>query len=286
MSRLFVVGTGPGDLSLVAPRALTAIQASTDLVAYGLYLDLLGDVCRDKTHHDLPLGEEIGRARLALNLAASGKTTALISSGDIGIYAMATLVFELLDQQLQGNEDHPEWLDVEIEVIPGISAMQAGASRAGAMLGHDFCTISLSDLLTPWETIEQRIHSAGQGDFVVSFYNPVSRKRDWQLNTARDILLQHRPASTPVLLGRQLTREDESIRIIRLDELDAKDVDMFTLVSVGNSESRHIVNGSKEWVYTPRGYRKKLGQTADSSADSSSQSKEETKQKSEEEAQS
>ncbi|WP_028302010.1 precorrin-3B C(17)-methyltransferase [Oceanospirillum beijerinckii] len=292
MSRLFVVGTGPGDLSLVAPRALTAIQASSDLVAYGLYLDLLGDVCQGKTHHDLPLGEEIGRARLALNLAASGKTTALISSGDIGIYAMATLVFELLDQQLSfqegssgSNEYHPEWLDVEIEVIPGISAMQAGASRVGAMLGHDFCTISLSDLLTPWETIEQRIHSAGQGDFVVSFYNPVSRKRDWQLNTARDILLQYRPASTPVLLGRQLTREDESIRIIRLDELDAKDVDMFTLVSVGNSESRHIVNGSKEWVYTPRGYRKKLGQATDSSADSS-QSKDESKQKSEEEAQS
>ncbi len=258
MTQLYVVGTGPGDAQLVAPKALSAINASSDLVAYGLYLDLLGDVCDNKQHHDLPLGEEIGRARLALDLAASGKTTALISSGDIGIYAMATLVFELLDQQLQGKEEHPEWLDVEIEVIPGISAMQAGASRVGAMLGHDFCTVSLSDLLTPWETIEKRIHSAGTGDFVISFYNPVSKKRDWQLNSARDILLQYRPAETPVLLGRQLTREDESIRIIRLDKLDAKDVDMFTMVSVGNSESKHIVNGSKEWVYTPRGYSKKL----------------------------
>ena len=258
MTQLFVVGTGPGDASLVAPKALEAIRASSDLVAYGLYLDLLGDVCDGKNHHDLPLGEEIGRAKLALELAASGKTTALLSSGDIGIYAMATLVFELLDKQLNGELNHPEWLDVEIEVIPGISAMQAGASRVGAMLGHDFCTISLSDLLTPWETIEKRIHSAGQGDFVVSFYNPVSKKRDWQLNHARDILLQHRPASTPVLLGRQLTREDESITITTLDKLDAKDVDMFTLVSVGNSESRHIVNGTKEWVYTPRGYKKKL----------------------------
>ncbi len=258
MTQLYVVGTGPGDAQLVAPKALSAINASSDLVAYGLYLDLLGDVCDNKQHHDLPLGEEIGRARLALDLAASGKTTALISSGDIGIYAMATLVFELLDQQLQGKEAHPEWLDVEIEVIPGISAMQAGASRVGAMLGHDFCTVSLSDLLTPWETIEKRIHSAGTGDFVISFYNPVSKKRDWQLNSARDILLQYRPAETPVLLGRQLTREDESIRIIRLDQLDAKDVDMFTMVSVGNSESKHIVNGSKEWVYTPRGYSKKL----------------------------
>ncbi|WP_434340159.1 precorrin-3B C(17)-methyltransferase [Motilimonas cestriensis] len=256
--KLFVVGTGPGDSELVAPRALAAIQASSDLVAYGLYLDLLGAVCQGKIHHDLPLGEEIGRARLALDLAASGKATALISSGDIGIYAMATLVFELLDLQLSGQENSPQWLDVEIEVIPGISAMQAGASRVGAMLGHDFCTISLSDLLTPWQTIEKRIHSAGSGDFVVSFYNPVSKKRDWQLNTARDILLQYRPASTPVLIGRQLTRPDEHIRIITLDQLDAKDVDMFTLVSVGNSESRHIVNGEKEWVYTPRGYKKKL----------------------------
>lgn len=263
MSQLFLVGTGPGDLSLVAPRALDAIKASSDLVAYGLYLDLLGEVCEDKIHHELPLGEEIGRAELALSLAASGKPTSLVSSGDIGIYAMATLVFELLDQQLtkqkeQGQMDHPEWLDVDIEVIPGISAMQAGSSRVGAMLGHDFCTISLSDLLTPWDNIEQRVHSAGQGDFVVSFYNPVSKKRDWQLNHARDILLQYRPATTPVLLGRQLTRQDESVAITTLESLDASQVDMFTLVSVGNSESRHIINGSKEWVYTPRGYKKKL----------------------------
>jgi len=266
MTKLYVVGTGPGDIDLVAPKALAAVKASSDLVAYGLYLDLLGEVCDGKTHHDLPLGEEIGRARLALELAASGKTTALISSGDIGIYAMATLVFELLDQQLQGEgapprgEDdvHPEWLDVEIEVVPGISAMQAGAARVGAMLGHDFCTISLSDLLTPWETIEKRLHACGQGDFVVSFYNPRSKKRDWQINTARDILLQYRPASTPVLLGRQLTREDESITFTTLGELHSDNVDMFTMVSVGNSESRHIINGSKEWIYTPRGYKKKL----------------------------
>ena len=265
MSQLYLVGMGPGDSELVSPKAIKAINNCSDLVAYGLYLDLLGEICKDKTHHDLPLGEEIGRARLALELAASGKTTALISSGDIGIYAMATLVYELLDQQINGTakDDHPEWLDVEIEVIPGISAMQAGAARAGAMLGHDFCTISLSDLLTPWETIEKRIHSAGAGDFVVSFYNPVSKKRDWQLNTARDILLKYRPAETPVLIGRQLTREDENITIITLAELDAKDVDMFTLVMVGNSESRCIEyenhNAQKQqWVYTPRGYKKKL----------------------------
>lgn len=272
MSKLYVVGAGPGDLDLVAPKAMAAIKASSDLVAYGLYLDLLGDVCNNKNHHTLPLGEEINRARLALDLAASGKTTALISSGDIGIYAMATLVFELLDHQLQNkivadSSERPDtwptvdskcWLDVEIEVVPGISAMQAGASRVGAILGHDFCTISLSDLLTPWQTIEKRLHACGQGDFVVSFYNPRSKKRDWQINTARDILLEYRPAETPVLLGRQLTREDESITITTLDKLHSDDVDMFTMVSVGNSESRHIINGSQEWVYTPRGYSKKL----------------------------
>lgn len=262
MNKLFIVGTGPGEPDLLTPKAKKAIQASSDLVAYGLYLDLLGELCFAKTHHDLPLGEEIGRARLALDLAASGKTVALISSGDIGIYAMATLVFELLDNAIQGNNvdsslSH-QWLDIDIEVVPGISAMQAAASRAGALLGHDFCTISLSDLLTPWQTIEKRIHSAGQGDFVVSFYNPVSKKRNWQLNSARDILLNYRPASTPVLIGRQLTRQDEDITIITLEKLDAKDVDMFTLVSVGNSESKHIVSGNKEWAYTPRGYSKKL----------------------------
>jgi len=258
MKKLFIIGAGPGAASYVTPQASAAIAASSELVAYGLYLDLLGEICAGKTRHELPLGEEIERARLALNLAASGKPTALISSGDIGIYAMATLVFELLDLQLQGRESSPEWLDVELEVVPGISAMQAAASRMGAILGHDFCTISLSDLLTPWETIEKRLHACGQGDFVVSFYNPRSQKRDWQIATARDILLGYRPPSTPVILGRQLTRADESIRVLELQHLDAQDVDMFTLVSVGNSESRHIENRGRHWVYTPRGYRKKL----------------------------
>lgn len=258
MKKLYLVGTGPGHSDLVTPRALAAIEASSDLVAYGLYLDLLGEVCDGKTRHQLPLGEEIERARLALDLAASGKVTALVSSGDIGIYAMATLVFELLDLQQQGLEDHPEWLQVELEVVPGISAMQAAAGRCGAILGHDFCTISLSNLLTPWETIVKRLHACGAGDFAVSFYNPRSQKRDWQIDSARDILLEYRPPETPVILGRQLTRDDESIRVITLAELDAADVDMFTLVAVGNSESRQFTTPQQRWVYTPRGYSKKL----------------------------
>ncbi len=256
MGKLYIVGTGPGTLDWLTPAAKKAIESSSDLVAYGLYLDLLDDICEGKTLHTRALGAEIKRAELALSIAAEGKTTALISSGDIGIYAMATLVFELL--KTQEGQSHP-WQSVELEVLPGISAMQACASRVGALLGHDFCTISLSDLLTPWETIERRIHSAGEADFVVSFYNPRSEKRDWQINTARDILLTYRPADTPVVLGRQLTREDEHIRIINLSELDAKDVDMFTLVSVGNSETKTVEQLGKTHVYTPRGYSKKLG---------------------------
>ncbi len=161
---LYVVGTGPGGKDLITPQALAAINASTDLVAYGLYLDLLGDIVCAKIKHILALGEEIERARLALNLAAEGKTTALLSSGDIGIFAMATLVFELLERQIQGEENNPAWLDVDIQVVPGITAMQAGAARLGAMLGHDFCAISLSDLLTPWETIETRIKAAAMAE--------------------------------------------------------------------------------------------------------------------------
>jgi len=128
MKKLFIVGTGPGNLDLLTPMAKQAIAGSTELVAYGLYIDLLGDIAKGKTRHDLALGEEINRARLALDLASDNKATALISSGDIGIYAMATLVFELLDRQLQGLENNPQWLEVDIEVVPGISAMQAGAS--------------------------------------------------------------------------------------------------------------------------------------------------------------
>ena len=267
MKKLYLVSTGPGDIDLIPEKAKTAISQSTDLVAYGLYLDLLDQLCAGKTHHQLPLGEEIGRARLALELAAEGKTTSLISSGDIGVFAMATLVFELLDNTLSSENDckqvNKEWLDVDIEVIPGISAMQANASSVGAPLGHDFCAISLSDLLTPWETIEKRIHAAGSGDFVVSFYNPVSKKRHWQLNQARDILLEYRPSTTAVVLGRNLTREDHRTTIMTLAELDAAQVDMFTCVTIGNSESRHIVNpkstaqSAVHWVYTPRGYSKK-----------------------------
>ena len=250
MQQLFIIGTGPGGLEHLSPAAQAAIAASSELVGHGLFLNLLGRLKSGKNLHKPPMGEEITRARLALELAASGHTTALISSGDAGIYGMATVVFELLDRQPRA-----EWNTVDIEVIPGISAMQAAAARVGAPLANDFCVISLSDLLTPWETIEQRVRAAAAGDFVVAFYNAVSHQRHWQLQQAREILLQYRRADTPAIVAFNVTRKGEEITVTRLGDLDPQEMNMLTLVLVGNSETRRVGN----WVYTPRGYQKKLG---------------------------
>ncbi len=247
--RLFVVGICPGAHAWRTPEADAAIAAATDLVGYGLYLDLLGAAAEGKIRHQTGLGAETERARRALDLAAEGRTVALVCSGDAGIYALATLVFELMDR-----EDRPDWRRLDIAVMPGVSAMQAAASRAGAPLNHDFCTISLSDLLTPWATIERRLEAAAAGDFVVCFYNPVSERRRDHLARARDILLTGRPGTTPVVLGRNLGREGERVEIVPLAELTPDHADMLTLVMVGNSETRSVDTPTRRWVYTPRGY--------------------------------
>lgn len=249
MHQLYIIGAGPGGLEYLSPAAQAAIQTSSELVGHGLFLHLLGDLTAGKHCHKTAMGEELARARLALDLAAAGHTTSLISSGDAGIYAMATVVFELLDRQPQ-----PAWSVVDIAVLPGISAMQAAAARVGAPLAHDFCAISLSDLLTPWETIERRIQAAAQADFVIAFYNAVSRHRNWQLERARDILLAHRPPDTPVVVAFNVTRKGESVTVARLADLDPAPLNMLTLILVGNSETRRVGN----WVYTPRGYAQKL----------------------------
>ena len=248
--RLSVVGIGPGAADWRSPEATAAITESTHVVGYGLYLDLLGDLIAGKTRHDRPLSAEEERARLALDLAAAGESVALVCSGDAGIYALATLVFELIDR-----EDRAGWNRLDIRVVPGISAVQAAAARLGAPLGHDFCTISLSDLLTPWAVIERRLRAAAEGDFVIAFYNPVSQRRRHQLEAARDILLAHRPADTPVALARNLGRDGETITLIRLADLRADHADMLTLVLVGSSQSRLTGHGRRQWLYTPRGYR-------------------------------
>lgn len=251
---LAVVGLGPGNSAWRAPEVEAVVRRASDLVGYGLYLDLLGPLAKDKIRHDYALGEEEARVRAALELAAQGRDVALICSGDPGIYAMAALVYELLDRA-----DNPAWLRVEQRVVPGISALQAAAARIGAPLGHDFCAISLSDLLTPWEAIEQRLKAAAEGDFVVAFYNPVSKRRTTQLARAVEILSAHRPADTPVVLGRNLGRPGEKVTVLDLAELTPDKVDMLTVVLVGASSTRRVARADGAcWVYTPRGYAKKM----------------------------
>jgi cobalt-precorrin 5A hydrolase / precorrin-3B C17-methyltransferase len=254
--KLFVVGIGPGSDDWRSPEVSKMVAASTDLVGYSLYLDLLGPLAHGKIRHDFDLGKEEARVVHAMELAGQGKDVALVCSGDAGIYAMATLVFELFDKG--GITDAAS--RIEVQCSPGISALQGAAARIGAPLGHDFCTISLSDLLTPWEHIQKRVKAAGEGDFVIAFYNPVSMKRRTQLAYARDELLKYRPASTPVVLATNLGRPGENVRTVPLGELDIEEVDMLTVVVVGSSESRTVKTGDgKTWVYTPRGYSGKSG---------------------------
>jgi cobalt-precorrin 5A hydrolase/precorrin-3B C17-methyltransferase len=246
--RLSIVGIGPGDAAWRTPEASALLEAASDIVGYGLYLDLLGSAFSGKSRHAGTLGAETERARLALDLAAAGKNVALVSSGDSGIYGLAALVFELLDRE--GRRD---WAAVEIAVTPGVSAMQAAAARAGAPLGHDFCAISLSDLMTPWPAIIARLEAAAAADFVVALYNPRSARRRALLSEAAAILSRHRPPQTPVLIARNLGRDGESWRIATLAALGDADVDMLTIVIVGNSETR-VLAGDPPRLYTPRGY--------------------------------
>jgi cobalt-precorrin 5A hydrolase / cobalt-factor III methyltransferase / precorrin-3B C17-methyltransferase len=245
---LAVVGIGPGDPAWRTPEASTALARATDIVGYGLYLDLLGRAIADKNRHTSALGEEETRVRQALDLAAEGRSVALVSSGDAGIYGLASLVFELLDRAAK-----PEWRTVELIVCPGVSALQAASARAGATLGHDFCAISLSDLMTPWETIRARLEAAAAADFVVALYNPRSARRPARLAEAAEILLRHRPPQTPVFIGRNLGRDGEERHIIVLRELAGAEIDMLTLVLVGSSTTRRL-DGDPPWLYTPRGY--------------------------------
>ena len=242
--QLHLVGSGPGRLDLLTPDARRALAEATVWVGYGLYLDLLEPLRRpDQLRWDGRLTEERARCAQALELANQGLTVALVSSGDSGIYAMAGLALELW--LTQSPDQRPSF-----EVHPGISALQLAAARAGAPLMHDFCTISLSDRLTPWDVIEKRLQAAAAGDFVVALYNPRSKGRDWQLARAQELLLAGRPGSTPVALARQLGRPEEHVSLHTLGELPIEQVDMLTLVLVGNSTSR-TQDGR---MVTPRGY--------------------------------
>ncbi|HHY57282.1 MAG TPA: precorrin-3B C(17)-methyltransferase [Chloroflexi bacterium] len=242
---LFLVSIGPGDLSYLTLAAQHHLQAAEVVIGYKLYADLIRPLLAG--HQDVvlsPMGEEVERARTAIEMARQGRRVALISSGDVGVYAMAAPVFELLrSQNWQGN-------DPPVVVTPGVSAFQAVAARVGAAIGHDFCAISLSDLLTPWPIIERRIAAAAWGDFVIAFYNPRSKERSWQIGSAMEILRRFRPPSTPVAVARNITRHDERVQVTTLEALDVETVDMFSLVLVGNSQSFTVAGH----VVTPRGY--------------------------------
>ena len=256
--KLSIVGIGPGQHSWRTPEASALISEAEELVGYGLYIDILGPLAIGKKRSDFPLGGEEARCRYALEEAGKGKNIALICSGDAGIYAMGALVFELLDR----NENEMGVSDaakrIEVQCTPGVSALQGAAARAGAPLGHDFCTISLSDLLTPREDIIRRLHAAAEGDFVIAFYNPVSKTRRTLLAEAREILLKYRPNDTPVMLASSLGRPEEEVRYRRLDELEVDEVDMLTVVLIGSSNSRLANLGEGARMFTPRGYARKI----------------------------
>lgn len=248
--KLSIIGTGPGSPQWMSPEVKVILDAATDLVGYTTYLNLLGSLSTGKQRHDSDNREEEARAKFALDLAAEGRSVVVVSSGDPGIYAMATAIFEVFDRYR-----NPDWDSIDIRVAPGISAMQAAAAAIGAPLGHDFCAISLSDILKPWHTIAHRIRSAAEADFAIAFYNPISSQRTWQLVEAKGVLLEIRDPATPVVLARNLGRSGEAVKVITLEQLTPELADMRTVILVGSSKTRRIdrANGSV-WVYTPRRY--------------------------------
>ncbi|MCB1882728.1 MAG: precorrin-3B C(17)-methyltransferase [Geminicoccaceae bacterium] len=248
--RLSVVGIGPGGAPWRTREAEAALLDCDEAVGYGLYLDLAADLLRGRPEARFPLGGEADRCRHALKRAAGGLNVALVCSGDPGIFAMATLVEELVEATGDPAEKR-----VEVRVVPGVSAFQTAAARVGAPVGHDFCCVSLSDLLTPLPVIERRLEAAAAGDFVVALYNPVSLRRREALPLARRILLKHRPSDTPVVVARDLGRADERVEVVTLEALSVEMVDMLTLVLVGSSATRRFAardGGTR--VFTPRGY--------------------------------
>lgn len=243
---LTIVGTGPGAPELLTPEASAALEAATDLIGYGPYVDRVPERA-GLTRHRTDNRQEIDRAKHALELAAAGHRVVVVSSGDPGVFAMASAVFEALEIGVAA------WRDLDISVVPGISAMFAAAARLGAPLGHDFCAISLSDNLKPWETVVTRLRAAAAADFVIALYNAASKARPHQLGAAFDILREIHPPETAVIFATAVSRADETIDITTLGEADPKRADMRTLVMIGSRATRLIDRGDKRpFVYTPR----------------------------------
>jgi cobalt-precorrin 5A hydrolase/precorrin-3B C17-methyltransferase len=255
--KLVVIGLGPGSRELMTPAVQHELEQAEDILGYETYVRMAEENLRpfraDQTLHMTDNREEMQRARHAFELAASGRHIAMVSSGDPGVFAMAAAVVEALHET-----DNAAWHGVELVIQPGISAAMAAASRIGAPLGHDFCIISLSDNLKPWEIIEKRLALAAEADLAMAFYNPISRARPHQLGRALEILRQYRSPETPVVLGRDTGRPAETTRTTTLGALTPDDVDMRTVVIVGSSHTQIFAKtDGREWVYTPRWYGKK-----------------------------
>jgi cobalt-precorrin 5A hydrolase/precorrin-3B C17-methyltransferase len=251
VGRLAVVGLGPGDATLRTPEATGRLAAATDLVGYGPYLRQVGSIGEHQTSHSFPNRKEAERAAFALDLAATGRDVVIVSSGDPGIFAMATAVVEELHKECASDR----WVGVTVTIVPGVTAATAAAARIGAPLGHDLCLISLSDVLKPWQVIEQRLSAVAAADFVIALYNPLSRHRPWQLQRALELIGQHRVAETPVVEAHDVGRPEESVRTLTLGEVSSTTVDMRTLLIVGSSTTQAFTDGAgRSWVYTPRRY--------------------------------
>jgi precorrin-3B C17-methyltransferase len=244
--RLAVVGLGPGDVRWLTAEAQAALADADALFGYGPYLDR-APVREGQSRHPSDNRQEAWRACAALERAAAGKNVALVCGGDPGVFAMAATVCEQIESGPTG------WRALDVEIVPGITAMLAVAARVGAPLGHDFCALSLSDNLKPWSAIARRLDAAAQAGFVIALYNPISKARQWQLAAAFDRLRRYLPATTPIVFGRAVGRADEKITVMTLQTADAADADMASLVIVGTAETRLVSRpGQAPLVYTPR----------------------------------
>ena len=242
MGKIIVTGIGPGSKEDVTPAVIEAVREADAIVGYKYYFQFIEEYVKDGGDCiDTGMKKERERAEQAFLLAEQGKTVVVISSGDAGLYGMAPLIYEMKMKQSS---------DIEIEVLPGISAFQKAASLLGAPIGHDVCLISLSDLMTPWDVIERRIKAAAVGDFVTAIYNPKSHGRYWQIYRLQELFLKYRSAETPVGYVRQAGREEQEIKVTTLEKFDPEEVDMFTVVLIGNSQS-YLADGK---FITPRGY--------------------------------
>lgn len=239
--KLFVIGLGPGNQAQITPQALQALAESQVIAGYTVYIDLIAHLIQQKEILTTSMKQEIDRCRMAIEAAVSGKTVSMVCSGDAGVYGMAGLIYEL-------SQDYPP---IEIEVIPGITAACSGAAVLGAPLMHDFAVISLSDLLTPWQKIEARLHAAAQADFVICLYNPSSKKRHDYLEKACRIVLEYQSPNTMCGYVKSIGRDGQHAQILSLEQLTTTPVNMFTTVYIGNSQTK-VIAGK---LVTPRGYQ-------------------------------